>query len=148
MWAGIEKAVWSDPNVFWSDGYARWAYSTAGFFNLTAVLYYFEDGLNKTITYTWQAPAGSIDWNTVNFSMGVSGQKYFHLTVFWYFEYYDVEVFLDHLLISDQLGDKYRENWQYKAGKVWEYDNLYRKSGWLFTPGYRVPYFEVLYLDP
>ncbi|HUV42313.1 MAG TPA: hypothetical protein VMY36_00135 [Patescibacteria group bacterium] len=115
-------------------------------FKFIATLYYFADGQNKEITHEWSAPAGNVDWVSVFEQFGVVGLPYFHLRLIWYFDGYDAIVDLDRLLISDQNGDKYREDWQFKAGKTWSYDDLYRKTGWLFTPGFRVPYFEVLYL--
>lgn len=42
--------------------------------------------------------------------------------------------------------DILREGWWIKAGKEWEVDTLYRKTGWTFTPEYHVPYFNVVYL--
>jgi hypothetical protein len=146
MWTGVEVAAWSDPNIDWADVLARWAYSTKGMFHLVAILYYFEDGQNKIETHNWDSPAGPQNWNTVSFSMGTSGKKYFHLTLNWYMDNYDATVDFDHLLITSAGADKYRECWQFKSGKTWEYDNLYRKMGWLFSPAFAVPYFQVLYL--
>ena len=146
MWTGLETAVWSDENVDWADALARWAYSTTGMFHLVAMLYYFEGGENKIETYNWDSPAGSCGWNTVSIPMGTAGRKYYHLTLNWYMDNYDATVDLDHLLITSNAVDKYRECWQFKSGKVWEYDNLYRKTGWLFSPDFVVPYFQVLYL--
>lgn len=115
-------------------------------FKFIATAYYFDAGQNKTLTHEWSAPAGNVNWAQVSESFGVAGQKYFHLTIIWYLDAYNAIVDLDHLLITSNLVDKYRENWQYKAGKTWEYDNLYRKTGWLFTPEFWVPYFNVIYL--
>jgi len=42
--------------------------------------------------------------------------------------------------------DIFREGWWIEAGKTWEIDNLYRKTGWTFTPEYHVPFFDVVYL--
>jgi hypothetical protein len=147
QWTGIEAAAWSDPNIDWSDTLARWAFSTTGLFHFVATAYYFEAGKNNIEVLSWSAPAGSFDWTQVTQSFGVSGRKYFHLTIIWYLDGYDALVDFDHLLITTNGVDKYRENWQFKAGKVWVYDNLYRKSGWLFSPDIAVPYFEVLYLN-
>ena len=116
-------------------------------FKFIATAYYFKLGEIATLEHTWTAPAGDVPWASVSESFGVSLEKYFHLTIIWYLDSYDAIVDLDHLLISDVVGDKYRECWQYKAGRTWEYEDLYRKTGWLFTPGFRVPYFEVIYLD-
>jgi hypothetical protein len=115
-------------------------------FKFIATAYYFWEGKNLTLTKEWSAPTGNVSWTSVSESFGVSGQKYFHLTIIWYLDNYDAIVDLDHLLIQSAGTDKYRECWQYKAGKTWSYDNLYRKTGWLFTPGYQVPYFDVIYL--
>ena len=115
-------------------------------FKFVATLYYFDAGQNKTLAKEWSAPSGNVSWASVSESFGVSGQKYFHLTVEWYLDSYDATLNLDHLLIQSVGVDKYRECWQYKSGKIWEYDNLYRKTGWLFTPDYREPYFNVVYL--
>lgn len=117
-------------------------------FKFVATAYWFADGKNKTLTHEWSAPAGNVPWASVSEVFGVPGLKYFHLTIIWYLTDYDATVDLDHFLIQGNAVDKYRENWQYKAGRTWEYDALYRKTGWLFSPGYRVPWFEVLYLDP
>ena len=116
-------------------------------FKFQATAYYFEGGQNKTLIHDWNAPAGNVGWTQVSESFGVAGQKYFHLTIIWYLDAYDAIVDLDHLLVTSNLVDLYRECWQYRAGRTWEYDDLYRKTGWLFTPGFRVPYFEVIYLD-
>jgi hypothetical protein len=43
--------------------------------------------------------------------------------------------------------DILREAWDIKAGETWEVDNLYRKTGWTFSPEYGVPYFDVVYLE-
>lgn len=115
-------------------------------FSFLATLYYFEDGLNKTETHEWSAGAGNKAWQAVSETFGTAGRKYFHLTILWYLDGYDAKINIDRLLVSDVNGDIYRECWQFKAGKTWEYDNLYRKEGWLFTPQYHVPYFEVAYL--
>ena len=42
--------------------------------------------------------------------------------------------------------DIVREGWLFKAGEVWEVDNLYRKRGWTFAPSYTSVYFDVIYL--
>ena len=115
-------------------------------FKFLATAYYFDAGHNLTLTHEWEAPSGNVDWSQVSESFGVSGQKYFHLTILFYLDSYDATIYLDHFLIQSAGVDKYRECWQYKSGKTWEYDNLYRKTGWLFFPDYHVPYFEVLYL--
>lgn len=115
-------------------------------FSFLATLYYFEGGENKTETHEWSAPAGNVAWASVSETFGTAGRKYFHLTILWYLDGYDAKVDLDRLLVSDVNGDIYRECWQFKAGKTWSYDNLYRKEGWLFTPEFHVPYFEVVYL--
>lgn len=115
-------------------------------FSFLATLYYFEDGQNKTETHNWSIGAGNKAWQTVSETFGTADQKYFHLTILWYLDGYDATIDLDRLLVSDNDGDIYRECWQFKAGKTWDYDNLYRKEGWLFTPEYHVPYFDVVYL--
>ncbi len=115
-------------------------------FRFVATAYYFDAGENKTSVLEWSAPSGNVSFSQVSESFGVAGRKYYHLTIYWYLESYDAIIDLDHFLITSNSVDKYRENWQFKAGKVWTYDNLYRKTGWLFSPGYRVPYFEVVYL--
>ncbi len=115
-------------------------------FSFLATLYFFKDGLNQTVTKSWSAGAGNKVWQTVSEAFGTAGQKYFHLTILWYLDGYDATIDLDRLLVEDQAGDIYRECWQFKAGRTWEYENLYRKEGWLFTPGYHVPYFDVVYL--
>lgn len=115
-------------------------------FSFLATLYYFEAGEIKTETHTWSAPAGNVAWASVSETFGTAGRDYFHLTILWYLDGYDAKVDIDRLLVADANGDIYRECWQFKAGRVWEYDNLYRKEGWLFTPEYHVPYFEVVYL--
>lgn len=117
-------------------------------FKFFATAYYFEGGRNGTETLEWTAPAGNVAWSQVTQTLGIAGRKYFHLTIIWSLNLYDAIVDMDHLLITSNSVDHYRENWQYKAGRTWSYENLYRKTGWLFTPGYRVPYFDVLYLDP
>ena len=147
QWTGIEAAAWSDPNIDWSDTLARWAFSTAGMFHFVATAYYFEAGKNNIETLSWNAPAGNVGWNTVSESFGVPGRKYFHLTINWYLDNYDATIDLDRLLITSNGLDKYRECWQYKAGRSWVYENLYRKTGWLFTPDIAEPYFEVVYLS-
>jgi len=116
-------------------------------FKFVATAYYFKLGEIVTLEHTWTAPAGNVPWASVSESFGTASQKYFHLTVIWYLDAYDAIVDLDHLLITSNAVDKYRECWQYKAGRTWEYDDLYRKTGWLFTPGFRVPYFNVIYLN-
>jgi hypothetical protein len=116
-------------------------------FYCVATAYYFWEGKNQTVTTTWTAPDGNIDWTTANLTLGSYPIKYFHLTIIWYLDNYDATIDLDHLLIQGNAVDKLRECWQYKSGKEWAYDNLYRKTGWLFSPGFRVPYFEVLYLN-
>ncbi len=115
-------------------------------FKFVATAYYFEGGKNKTETFEWSAPSGDVSFSQVTQSFGVSGRKYFHLTIVWYLDSYDAVVDLDHLLITGNFVDKFRENWQFKSGKTWSYDNLYRKTGWLFTPVFAEPYFNVLYL--
>ena len=47
---------------------------------------------------------------------------------------------------EDPGFDVLREGWWIKAGEEWEPDTLYRKTGWTFTPGYRLPFFDVVYL--
>lgn len=115
-------------------------------FNFLATAYYFDAGENKTDTKQWSAPSGNVAFSQVSEQFGMAGRKYYHLTVLVSLAAYDAICDIDHFLITDQNGDKYRENWQFKAGRVWEYDNLYRKTGWLLSPDYRVPYFEVVYL--
>ena len=115
-------------------------------FKFTATAYYFADGQNQTETHEWSAPSGNAAWTQVAESFGVSGRKYYHLTVLFQMDNYDAIVDLDHFLITTAGVDKYRENWQFKAGRTWAYDNLYRKTGWLFSPEFWVPYFEVVYL--
>lgn len=115
-------------------------------FKFIATAYFFEAGKNNTEILECEVPAGDAGWTQVSESFGVPGRKYFHLTVIFYMDYYDAIIDLDHFLIADANGDKYRENWQFKAGKTWSYENLYRKTGWLFSPEYHVPYFEVVYL--
>lgn len=115
-------------------------------FKFVATAYYFKLGEIATLEHTWTAPAGNVNWTLVSESFGDALEKYFHLTITWYLDSYDAIVHLDHLLISDVNDDKYRECWQYKAGRTWSYDELYRKTGWLFSPGYRVPFFDVVYL--
>ena len=148
MWTGVEVAAWSDPNIDWADTLARWAYSSAGLFHFVATAYYFENGKNNIETMSWDAPAGTLVWNQVTQTFGTAGRKYFHLTINWYMDNYNATVFFDHLLITSNSLDKYRENWQYRAGINWAYENLYRKTGWLFMPDIVEPYFQVLYLDP
>ena len=144
---GDDSPQWSDPRFNWSDDLVSWGYSPSAIvFDLVATLYYFDAGKNKTLTHTWTAPDGNVDWTQVSFSFGSSGQKYFHLTIFLRLNLYQVTILLDHFLVQTNGIDKYRENWQYKSGKTWVYDNLYRKTGWYFSPGYRVPYFNVIYL--
>jgi len=115
-------------------------------FSFLATLYYFEDGLNKTETHNWSAPAGNVDWVSVSEVLTTKARNYFHLTILWYLDGYNAIIDLDRLLVTDLDGDAYRECWQFKAGRTWSYENLYRKEGWLFTPGYYVPYFDVVYL--
>lgn len=43
--------------------------------------------------------------------------------------------------------DVLREGFWFKAGKEWEVENLYRKTGYYFLPAYREPYFQVVFLD-
>ena len=124
----------------------EYALTTDKSFSFLATLYYFEDGLNKTETHSWSAGAGNKAWQSVSETFGTAGRKYFHLTILWYLDGYNAKVNLDRLLVSDVNGDVYRESWQFKAGKTWPYDGLYRKEGWLFTPQYHVPYFDVIYL--
>ena len=118
-----------------------------GGFHLVATAYYFEQGKNSTEVYQWNAPGGNVDWNKVSFSFGATGRKFYHLTLIWYLDGYDAVVHLDHLLIKSAGVIKYLEYWAFKAGTAWAYDNLYRKTGWLFTPSYDPLYFDVVYLD-
>lgn len=115
-------------------------------FKFIATLYYYVHGVIKTETHTWSAPAGNVAWASVSEAFGTGTRKYFHLIILWYLDSYNAEVDIDRLLITDNDGDKYRESWQFKAGRTWSYDDLYRKTGWLFTPEYHVPYFDVVYL--
>ncbi len=110
-------------------------------------LYTFRDGANHILTYDWTAPSGSVNWTQVHLVLGDTETKYFHMTVEWYLDDYNADVFIDHVLVSDVAGDVYREEWRFKKGKEWSYDNLYRKRGWLFYPDYALPYFDVVYLD-
>lgn len=114
-------------------------------FKFNATLYYFEGGQNKTETHEWTAPAGNVAWAAVSETFGTAGRQYFHLTVIWSLDSYDANIEMDRLLITDADGDVYRESWQYNAGKTWQYDDLYRKVGWLWTPEFHVPYFEIVY---
>jgi len=116
-------------------------------FKFVAMAYYFDAGKIKTLTHEWSTGAGNKAWQSVSEQFGVAGQKYFHLTVIWSIDGYDAIVDIDRLLIADQNGDKYRESWQFRAGRTWDYDALYRKTGWLFVPEYHVPYFDVVYLE-
>jgi len=116
-------------------------------FNLYIEAYYFEGGQNKKDIYLWEAPGGSIDWSNVSFSFGVTSRYYFHVVFIWTLFYYDADVFIDNLLLTDMYGDVYREAFKVKAGKSWVYTPHYRKSGWEFYPQYVPPFFEVKYLE-
>lgn len=110
-------------------------------------LYYFQDGENKVETHDWTAPSGNVDWTAVSESFGTTGRNYFHCVLTFYLDYYDADVFLDNFLISDGLGDVYREAWKVKDGKPWAYTPKVRKYGWIFSPNYAEPYFQIAYID-
>jgi hypothetical protein len=116
-------------------------------FYLYVEAWYFEAGENKKDEYLWEAPAGNVDWTAVQFSFGTTGRNYFHVVCSFVLFYYDADVFLDNFLITDQLGDVYREPWKKLSGKEWVYTKHYRKAGWEFYPEYWVPWFEVQYLE-
>jgi len=109
-------------------------------------LYYFEDGENKIEYLNWEAPAGNLAWQNQSFTLGHAGQLYFHSVLTFYLEFYQANVFLDNLLISDATGDIYREAWKLNAKKQWIYTPQYRKTGWLFSPDYDTDFIKVLYL--
>jgi len=71
-------------------------------FKVEIVLYYFEDGQNKTETHSWQAPPGNVDWASVQETYGTEGRRYFHHVVVFHLDDYDADVYLANILIKDQ----------------------------------------------
>jgi len=116
-------------------------------FRFHADLYYFKDGQNLVESHDWVSPSGNVDWTTISESFGTTSRYYFHSVVTFYLDDYNADVFLDNLLISDMNGDVYREPWKVKAGIPWDYTVKARKQGWVFTPSYSFPSFEIVYID-
>lgn len=116
-------------------------------FNFTATAYYFDAGLNISVTKDWESPTGDVAWATVSETFGTSQRKYFHLTLEFKLDDYDADVFLDNLSITDNGGLFYGDSFVKKSGKEWIYEAFYRKQGWAFDPSFIQPYFEVVYLD-
>lgn len=116
-------------------------------FGFHADLYYFEGGENKIETHDWSAPAGLVDWTAVSETFGTAGRYYFHSIITFKLDYYNADILLDNFLVSDNLGDVYREAWKVKDGKPWEPIIKSRKQGWTFSPVYAEPYFQIEYVD-
>ena len=119
----------------------------AGPLSMTATAIYFDGGLNIENVVSWSAPAGDVAWTHVSKTLGITGQKYFHLIIEVTLDNYVADVFFDNLRVSDGLGSFYQDSFNKKVGKEWDYFAFYRKQGWAFDPGFVVPNFEVVYLD-
>lgn len=114
-------------------------------FQVKAEAFYFNQGENLSESYLFEAPAGDVDWNTINFSFGTAGRYYFELIVSFELNDYDADVILDNFLIEDNIGVVVTEPWHIKAGKEWVYQIRTRKMGWEFAPAIGAPNFEVVY---
>ena len=161
-----EAAYWADPIGTWADSYYRWvqafhpewadalvswadpSFQWAGpvSFSCNAVAYYFSGGRNLTTTGTTILNPGNLDWSTATISLGVPDKQYFHLVTTFNLYASDIEVDLDNILIQDKNGDIYREPFKLDSKGLWAYPPHYRKEGWHFSPEYREPFFNVIYL--
>jgi hypothetical protein len=120
--------------------------------------YYFESGENKVETNLWLSNSGNLPWNQKTFSVGVDDRLYYLIKVSFFLDKYNADVGIDHFLIKDKNGEKYREAFEktrllgFDGRKTyyyydWVYDSFSRNKGWEFLPKYSTTYFEVLYLD-
>jgi hypothetical protein len=114
-------------------------------FRAHAIAYYFEAGENKSEEHTFEAPAGNVSWNQVEFTFGTTGRYYFELIITFELDHYDADVIIDNFVITDDIGILENEPWHVKAGKEWVYQVRTRKMGWEFVPAAGVPYIEIVY---
>lgn len=116
-------------------------------FNLRALAFYFEGGLNIVDKKEWESPVGNLDWTSVSLLFGQNYRRYFHLVIEFSLKKYKADVFLDNFLVFDKNGLFYSDTFNKKSGKNWVYQPFYRKQGWAFYPKFDLPYYDVVYLD-
>ncbi len=121
--------------------------SVVNAFRVTTTGYYFTQGSYDTDVDEFEAPAGNVAWNTIERTFGVANRKYFHYKIVFSIENYNAEVSLDNIVLSDQNGEFYKENFYTKRYRPWVPVLLYRKRDWVFSPTYSPPNFTHLYFE-
>lgn len=116
-------------------------------FRVRAEAYYFDAGENKLEEYIYEAPTGNLSWGWQQFQCGTAGRYYFEIILFLELHYYDAEVLIDNLKISDSSGELYYEYFNPKRPNDWEPIPLVRKEGWAFEPAYLPEYFEQKFIE-
>jgi len=115
-------------------------------FKVQCTAYYLIPGGYATDTDEYVASAGNIAWSLLNRTFGTADREYFHFKIILTIENYDVIVDLDSIELIDQNGRFFKETWITKRNKAWVPKLLFRKTDWIFSPGYIDTYFKHLYL--
>lgn len=115
-------------------------------FKIQCTAYYLTQGGYATDTDEYVASAGDINWSLLDRTFGAADREYFHFKIVLTIENYDAIIDLDSIELTDQNGRFFKETWITERNKAWVPKMLFRKTDWIFSPGYTDTYFKHLYL--